>query len=185
MKNIFNLMAILTLFLITSSCSKESPDSTESKASQDSSLAFSNVSGANFTVVKSIQASNEANLLRSQDYSAIFEISKVNRNKETLQITLNFPVGCGDSKFELIWNGLTTQTSPKTIIVYLRRTSVCAGQALSTSQVLPSNSISQLLSINLTEWLGDASMGQNVTVLLCNASKKTNTNNSDILASVN
>jgi hypothetical protein len=175
-------MVILTLLLIISSCKK---DTAELKTSLDASTAFANVTGANFTVIKSIQASNDANQLRSQDYSALFEISKVDRNKESLQVTLTFPVGCGDSKFEVIWNGITTQTTPKTIIVYLRRTSVCVGQALLTSQILPSNNISQVLSFNLTEWLGDASLGQNVSVLLCNTSKKTNTDNSDIMASVN
>jgi hypothetical protein len=182
MRIIFNMLAILTLLLITSSCSKETVDS---KASLDSSLAFANVSSANFTVLKSIEASNEANQLRSPTYSALFEISKVNRNKEMLQITMTYPVGCGDSKFEVIWNGITTLATQKTVIIYLRRTSVCAGQALSSSQPLPTNGISQSLSINLTEWLGDSSLGQNVTVLLCNTSKKTNTDNSDILASVN
>ncbi|MEI6277096.1 MAG: hypothetical protein WCP08_13950 [Prolixibacteraceae bacterium] len=182
MKSIFHLIAILTLLLITSSCSKET---TETKASLDASLAFASVASTNFTVLKSIQASNEANQLRSPDYSALFEISKINRNKESLQISLTYPVGCGDSKFEVIWNGITTTTSPKTIIIYLRRTSVCAGLAASSSQALSGNSVSQVFSINLTEWLSDASLGQTVTVLLCNTSKKTNTENSDILASVN
>ena len=181
MRNIFNLTAILTLLLVTSSCSKET---TNLNTYLDATTAFANVTSANFTVVKSIQASNEANQLRSPDYSALFEISKVARNKESLQITATYPVGCGDSKFELIWNGLTT-LPPKTVIIYLRRTSVCAGQALTSSQVLPTNNISQTLSINLTEWLGDATSGQNVIVLLCNTSKKTNTDNSDIIASVN
>lgn len=181
MRNIFISMAILSLLLITWSCSKET---TNLNTKMDATNSFANVASANFTVVKSIQASNEANQLRSPDYSALFEISKVARNKESLQITAIYPVGCGDSKFELIWNGLTT-LSPKTVIIYLRRTSVCAGQALSSSQLLPANNTSQTLSINLTEWLGDATSGQNVLVLLCNTSKKTNTENSDIMASVN
>jgi hypothetical protein len=177
-------MAILTLILITSSCKKNSTESfTNNKL--DALASSSYISNANFTVLKSIEASNEANQMRSPTYSALFEISKVDRNKESLQITMTYPVGCGDSKFEVIWNGLTTQTAPKTIIIYVRRTSVCVGQALSLSQPLPTNNISQALSINLTEWLGDATLGQNVTVLLCNTSKKTNTDNSDILASVN
>jgi hypothetical protein len=180
MRNIFNLTTILTLLLVTSSCSKET---TQLNTKLDSSTFYANAASANFTVIKSIQASNEANQLRSTDYSAVFEISKVTRNKESLQITATYPIGCGDSKFELIWNGLTT-LPPKTVIIYLRRTSVCAALALTSSQTLPANSISQTLTINLTDWLGDASSGQNVIVLLCNTSKKTNTENSDILASV-
>ena len=182
MRSIFNIITILALLLMISSCKK---DAAELKTSLDATNAFASATGANYTVLKSIDASNEANQLRSPNYSAFFEISKVSRIKESLQITLDYPVGCGDSKFEVIWNGITTQTSPKTIIIYLRRTSVCAGQALSYSQPLPTNSIAQVLSINLTDWLGDATLGQNVTVLLCNTSKKTNTDNSDILASVN
>ena len=182
MRPIFNILAILTLLLNTSSCKK---DSTELKTSLDATNSFASATSTNFTVLKSIQASNEANQLRSPDYSAWFEISKINRNKESLQISLTYPVGCGDSKFEVIWNGITTTTSPKTIIIYLRRTSVCAGLAAASSQALSGNSVSQVFSINLTEWLSDASLGQTVTVLLCNTSKKTNTENSDILASVN
>ncbi len=181
MRNIFNLMAILTLFLVSSSCSKET---VQLNTKLDATNSFANATSANFTVIKSIQASNDANQFRSSDYSALFEISKVARNKESLQITATYPVGCGDSKFELIWNGLTT-LPPKTVIIYLRRTSVCAALALTSSQSLPTNSISQTFSINLTEWLGDVTSGQNVIVLLCNASKKTNTDNSDIIASVN
>ena len=182
MRSIFNIITIVTLLLISSSCKK---DAAELKSSMDATNAFASAAGANFTVLKSIDASNEANQQRSPSYSALFEIAKVDRNKESLQVTLTFPVGCGDSKFEVIWNGITTQTTPKTIIVYLRRTSVCTGLAALTSQVLPSNSVSQVLSINLTDWLGNAALGQSVSVLLCNTSKKTNTDNSDIMASVN
>ena len=151
----------MILLLTTATCKKESSETSES---------LDSFATANFSFLKSTQASNDANQLRGPVYSAIFEILKVDRNKEAIQITLSYPVGCGDSKFEIIWNGLTT-LPPSTIIIYLRRTTDCT---------VAGNSTSRILSINLADCLGDETLAQRVNIILCNPSKKANTENSDI-----
>ena len=146
------------------------------KESSVSNAALDSIARENFSFLKSLQASNEANQLRSADYSAPFEISKVERNKELLILTLTYPEGCGDSNFQLIWNGLTLLTYPETVILYLRRTTVCGSTGSSTSRIL---------NINLTTCLGDAALAQRVKIILCNSGKKANTENSDITVSSN
>lgn len=164
MKTILNILVLLSLILMAVSCKKEPAES------------FQSLSTANFVFLKSIQKSNEANEQRSSDYSALFEISKVERNKEILAITVTYPEGCGDSKFEMIWNGLTLESYPEIIFIYLRRTTDCK---------VPGSSASRILTINLTGYLGDAALAQRVKIILCNTSKKANTENSDITVSGN
>ncbi len=166
MSTIFNVTAVLTLILILVSCKKESSEQ----------LSFQNAIKASFSFLKSAQASNEANQLRSADYSALFEIAKVVRDKDLLTINVTYPDGCGDSKFEVIWNGLAMLPYPEIIFLYIRRTTDCKVEGNSTSRVL---------SINLTECLGDAALAQRVKIILCNTSKKANTENSDIPVSSN
>ena len=157
----------MILLLTMATCKKES-----SKVSEP----LDSLAAANFSFLKSIQASNEANQLRSADYSAPFEISKVERNKEFLTITVTYPEGCGDSKYKLIWNGLVLESYPEAVILYLRRTSSCGAAG---------NPTTRALSINLATCLGDAALAQRVKIILCNTSKKENTENSDIPVSSN
>ncbi|MEK7719306.1 MAG: hypothetical protein AAB347_06810 [Bacteroidota bacterium] len=162
MRRLFNLAVMMILILTTSTCKKES-----SKASEP----LESFAASNFSFLKSTQASNEANQLRSSAYSASFEISKVDRNKELLNITVTYQEGCANSKFDLIWNGLVMESFPEMIILYLRRTSDCGVDVKPATRVL---------SINLTAYLGDAALAQRVKIILCNTSKKANTENSDI-----
>jgi hypothetical protein len=167
MRRFFNFTVITILLLTTATCKKEQ---------LELSTNFDSFAAANFSFLKSIQASNEANQLRSSDYSAPFEISKVDRNKELLTITVTYPEGCGDSKFKMIWNGLVLESYPEVVFLYLRRTSTC-GEA--------GNSTTRAMSINLSASLGDAALAQRVKIILCNTSKKANTENSDIPVSSN
>ena len=167
MRRFFNLAVMMILLLTTATCKKES-----SKASE----SLDSFAAANFSFLKSIQASNEANQLRSSDYSSSFEISKVDRNKELLTITVTYPEGCNDSKFIMIWNGLVLESYPEVIILYLRRTSNCG---------VAGNPTTRALAINLSASLGDAALAQRVKIILCNTSKKANTENSDIPVSSN
>jgi len=167
MRRFSNLTVMMILLLTTATCKKES-----SKASDP----LESLATTNFSFLKSIQASNEANQQRSSDYSAPFEISKVDRNKELLTITVTYPEGCNDSKFMMIWNGLVLESYPEVIFLYLKRTSNCGAAG---------NSATQALSINLSTSLGDAALAQRVKIILCNTSKKANTENSDIPVSSN
>jgi hypothetical protein len=166
MRTIFHFTAFITLVFIVLSCKKESSDS----------LANQDFVAQNYSFLKSTQASNEANLMRSNTYSAPFEITKVDRKNNILNITVNYPDDCGDTRFEVIWNGLALESYPEIIFFYLRRTSDCKTAEKPASRVL---------SVNLAEKLGDAALAQRVKVILCNTSKKANTDNSDISVSSN
>jgi hypothetical protein len=158
-------IATLTLMFVALSCEKESQEKISAVANDL----------ANFSFLKSTQASNDANKLRSADYSAAFEISKVDRVNEILNITVTFPDPCGDSKFEVIWNGMVLESYPEIIFLYLRRTSGCTKEGNSTVRVL---------SVNLPAKLGDVALAKRVKIILCNTSKKANTENSDISTQV-
>jgi hypothetical protein len=166
MKTILRVLILTVLLSTVLSCEKESADSLSLLDSAKQEYAF----------LKNTQASNEANQLRSTSYSAAFEITKVERNKDQLNITVTYPNDCSDSRFEVIWNGLVMESYPEIVIFYIRRLSDCKTSGTTASRVL---------SINLTEKLGDAALAQRTKVLLCNASKKANTENSDISASGN
>ena len=167
MRRFFQFITLLVLAGTVVTCKKES---------SISNAPLDSIAKENFSFVKSLQASNEANQLRSADYSAPFEISKVERNNAMLTLTVTYPEGCGDSNFQLIWNGLTLETYPETVILYLRRTTVCGSTGSNTSRIL---------NINLTTSLGDAALAQRVKIILCNSGKKANSENSDITVSSN
>ena len=163
MRQWYSFAALILLLISFAGCQKEVD---KQSAALDNSFA-----AASLNFIKNIQASNEANQLRSADYSAPFEISKVERNKEMLSIAVSYPEGCGDSKFSLIWNGLMLESYPEVIFLYLRRTTVCGSSGSTTSRTL---------TLNLLTTLGDAALAQRVKIILCNGSKKANTENSDI-----
>ncbi len=166
MRTIFHFTAFVALTIMVLSCTKESSDSS----------AYQDFVAQNYSFLKNTQASNEANLMRSDTYSDPFEITKVERKNNILNITVTYPDDCGDTKFEVIWNGLTLESYPEIIFFYLRRTSDCKTAEKQSVRVL---------SVNLTERLGDAALAQRVKVVLCNTSKKANTENSDISVSSN
>ncbi|MCK9639052.1 MAG: hypothetical protein M0R39_04010 [Prolixibacteraceae bacterium] len=167
MRQLFNIAVVMLLLMTTSTCNKES---------EKASVPLDNAAFASLGFLKSIQASNDANQLRSPDYSASFEISKVDRKNNNLTITVTYPIGCGDSRFQIIWNGLVLESYPEVIFLYLRRTTACGTTGDSTSRVL---------SINLNACLGDTDLAQRVKIILCNTSKKANSENSDIPVSSN
>jgi hypothetical protein len=166
MKGFFNLRVMVVLLVLAVSCTKE----------EVSRTSYDSIAAQSFGFLRNAQASNEANQMRSADYSAPFEITKIERVKDLLNVTLTYPDGCSDSRFTLIWNGLVLETYPETVIFYLRRTSDCK---------VAGTQVSRVFTINLTQCLGDASMAQRARIILCNASKKANTENSDIPISSN
>ena len=170
MKSIVFVLVWLLLMASVVSCKKETSEA----------MASDSIARSSFTFLKSVQASNDANLLRSADYSAPFEIAKVVREKESLSITVTYPEGCGDSEFEIIWNGytngLTTVSYPEIVFLYLKRSTHCA---------VSGNISSRVLQVNLAACLGSSALAGSAKVMLCNTSKKANTENSDIAVSSN
>src|SRR5690554_6743973 len=66
----------------------------------------------NYTLVKNSALSHEAKNNRSETYSASFEIESVERINDLLLINILYQVGCTNSKFEIIWDGLIMESYP-------------------------------------------------------------------------
>lgn len=160
---VFTMLAVLLSFF--GSCSKDATNKDESNDTQV-------MDKGSYTFQKSAVKYNEAKEKRSEEYSAPFEISKVERVRNTLNITVSYLQGCEESKFEVIWNGIINFTYPATIAIIVKRTTGNCGALGET--------IKQVLPIDLVECIGDSSLVREANILVSNASKKPNTDNSDV-----
>ncbi len=165
MKTIFKALLVVTLLFMAVACKKEETLS---------NLAANGLVKSGFNFLNSAQASNEANQLRSSTYSALFEITKVERNKDILYVTVTFQGNCAENNFVVIWNGLVMESNPEALFLYLKRTATNCNVA--TVYI----SASRVLTLDMTQLLGNTALAQRVKIILCNASKKANTDNSDI-----
>jgi hypothetical protein len=165
MKQMYVISVLTGLLLFTSSCSKDLSNGSSNQIMDKGTYSF----------LKSAQVYNEAKQNRSEEYSASFDISKVERIGDTLNITVSFLLGCEVSKFEVVGNGITMMTYPATIALIIKRSTSNCGTLGDT--------IKQVLSINLVECIGDASLVKDANILVSNASKKPNTDNADIAIS--
>ena len=165
MKNIILSLAISVFVLIGTSCSKILSDNSATGNPQV-------IVKGNYSFLKSAQLFIQAEQNRSAAFSAPFEISKVERSNDSLKVTVTFLHGCAVSNFDVIWSGLALQTYPETIVLILRRTASNCGTLGSAA--------SQVLSINLTECLGDAALATDTRIIVSNASETADTANGDI-----
>ena len=165
MKKMYVISVLTGLLLFISSCSKD-------LANNDSSKDAQILDKGTYSFLKSAKIYNEANQNRSEDYSASFDISKVERIGDTLNVTVSFLQGCEVSKFEVIWNGTIMESYPEMTILFVKRTTDNCGTQ--------SDTISQVLSINLPEIIEDKALAQRINIIVSNASKKPNSDNADI-----
>jgi len=165
MKNIILALSIAALILISPSCSRILSDNNTSGNPQT-------LVKGNFTFLKNAQLFIQAEQNRSPTYSALFDIFKVERSNDSLYITLSYLQGCAVNNFDVIWSGLALQTYPETIVLILRRTA-------SNCSTL-GNAASQVLSINLAECLGDATLAKDARIVISNASETADATNADI-----
>lgn len=163
---VITMLAVLLLFL--GSCSK---DTTNNDRSNDTQV----LDKGSYTFQKSAVTYNEAKEKRSEEYSAPFEISKIERVGDSLNITLSYLQGCEESKFDVIWDGIVNFTYPATIVLIVKRSTGNCGALGDT--------IKQVLSIDLVECIGDSSFIKDANILVSNASKKPNSDNSDVIIS--
>jgi len=165
MKNIILSLSICVLIFIGLSCSKILSDNSTSGNPQT-------IVKGNYTFLKSAQLFIQAEQNRSADFSAPFDISKVEKSNDSLKVTVTFLQGCAVSNFDVIWSGLALQTYPETIVLILRRTASNCGPLGSAA--------SQVLSINLAECLGDTSLATEARIVVSNASVTADATNADI-----
>ena len=127
----------------------------------------------NYTLVKNSLFSHEAKSKRSELYSASFEIESVERVENNLNINIVFQVGCTNSKYEIIWDGLVMESYPPQARIYVKRT---------ISDCIYIDAIDRLtLSLDLNELAEKSGNDQilEAIITVSNASKKQNTENSD------
>lgn len=168
MKKMYVTMTLTVLLLIAGACSKDVTNDNSSGGDQI-------LNKGNYTFLKSTAIYNDAKENRSEDYSAPFEITKVEKIDNTLNITVSFLKGCKVSKFDVIWNGIILQTYPQIIGLIVKRTA--------DNCVTSEDTETQVLSIDLIECIGDTSLVNDASIIVSNASKKPDTSNADITIS--
>jgi hypothetical protein len=165
MRHLYQMLVLTGLFLFISSCIKENKDLSNPEV----------LDKGTYTFLKSAGLASEASENRSEEYSAAFDITKVERKDDTLKITVSFLKGCEINKFQIIWNGTVLYSFPPMINLFVKR---------STENCRPSqDTISQILKINLAECIGNKSLIKEANFIVSNASKKLNSTNSDITIS--
>ncbi len=160
-------MAFPVLLMVIGACSK---DLTNGDTSNDYK-----VEKGDFTFLKSATTFKQAKEKRSDVYSDEFEIDKVERIGDTLNITVSYYEGCETNKFEVIWNGFIMESYPEMTIFFVKRTTDNCGTqgALKT----------QVLSLSLTEILEDEALAKRINVTVSNASKNANEEDADVFVS--
>ena len=167
MKKTNFLMVVSILLIVTGGCSK---DSMNSNAPDEYKLEK-----GDFMFLKNADTYALAKEQRSDNYSAEFEIDKVERIADTMNITVSYHEGCGTNKFEVIWDGTIMESYPEMTIFFVKRTATNCGTqgALKT----------QVLSLRLTEIIENEALAKRISITVSNASKTANAENSDVAIS--
>ena len=167
MKKTYLLIAFPILLIIAGACSKD--------IMNDGTSGDYKLEKGNFTFLKSADTYKQAKEERSDGYSDEFEIDKVERIGDILNITVSYFEGCETNKFEIIWNGTIMESYPEMTIFFVKRTADNCGTqgALKT----------QVLSLNLIEIIEDEALAKRISITVSNASKKVNTENADVAIS--
>ena len=162
------IISLTAIILLAGSCSKD-------PLVNDSQKGYLALDKGNYNFLKSEQLFNEVKLNRSDGYSGSFEIVKVERIREILNITVSFIRGCEVNKFDVVWDGLIMESYPEMLRLLIKRSSAC--------NITSGETISIVLSINLADCIGDKALAERATIIISNASKSANTDNADIAVS--
>lgn len=165
---IFNLI-LLAGIIVFSSCNKEVYDD------NDDSIVPKAMENYNF--YKSAKMYNEAQDLRSGNYSDAFEIEKVERTGNLLNITLSYQGNCETNKFDVIWDGILLESWPmQTQLIIKRSVSNCDDKGVKK----------EILSIDLVELIDDKVLVEGTIFYVSNGSKTPDEANADaVVTNVN
>ena len=169
MKKMYLIIMATGMLLTAISCSKDENDEKDPTPVT--------IEKGNYTFLKNTGLYREAQRDRSESYSAPFEIEEVKRTGDIMEITVSFPAGCETNKFEVIWDGTIMESYPPQTRIFVKRTaSGCAGTDEITTEVL-SVDLEALIFKGHDEQLKEA------IIIVSNASKKPDTQNSDNVSS--
>ncbi len=162
-------LVLLAGIMVFSACNKESNDG------NDGSIVPKAMENYNF--YKSAKIYNEAQELRSKNYSDAFEIEKVERTGNLLNVTLTYLGNCETNKFDVIWDGLIAESWPmQTRLIIKRSASSCDDKTLKK----------EILSIDLVELIGDKVLTEETVFYISNGSKTPDEANADaVVTNVN
>lgn len=162
-------LVLLAGIMVFSACNKETNDD------NDGSIVPKAMENYNF--YKSAKMYNEAQKLRSENYSNAFEIEKVERTGNLLNVTLAYLGNCETNKFDVIWDGLIAESWPmQTRLIIKRSASSCDDKALKK----------EILSIDLVELIGDKVLAEGTVFYVSNGSKTPDEANADaVVTNVN
>ena len=112
---------LLGSIIVFSSCSKNN----------DKELVVPHA-GENFNFYESANLYKEAQKLRSKSYSDAFEIEKVERIDNLLNITVSYQGNCETSKFDIIWDGMLLFSWPMQANLIIKRDATNCGNEIKT-----------------------------------------------------
>lgn len=171
MKDFFFYVLIATLLFGIGSCEKSDSEIVDP--------APYTVENENYTFHKNTGVYLNAQKNRSESYSHSFEIESVKRTGNIMQVNVVFPAGCTNNQFEIIWDGKIMESHPVQTRVFVKRMA---------EECVDSEEKERLaLELDLDELIfkkGDDQL-QNAVIIVSNASKKPNMENSDIPVSSN
>ena len=161
----FNLIVLVGIIVFTS-CSKEDDVSHGKKYPVP-------IIQENFNFYKSAELYSDAQRMRSESYSDVFEIEKVERVGNRLDVTVSYKGNCEINKFDVIWDGIIMESWPvQTRIMIKRSTSNCDSDGEIKKEIL---------SIDLVELIGDTVLVEGAIFHVSNASKTPDEANADTI----
>lgn len=159
---IFKFILLFGIIFFSSSCNNDSLDK-----GKDS---FVPKIMENYDFYKNAEMYNNAKEMRSKKYSSAFDIEKVERKGEMLNVTLTYLGRCETNKFDVIWDGILMESWPmQTRLIIKRSASNCDDKLLKK----------ETLSINLLELMDDKVLVEGTVFHVSNGSKTQDEENAD------
>lgn len=158
----FKFILLVGIIFYSSSCNKDSLDKNKD--------SFEPKVMENYNFYENAEMYNNAQKLRSKDYSSAFDIEKVERDGKMLNVTLAYLGKCEINKFDVIWDGILMESWPmQTLLIIKRSASNCDDSMLKK----------EVLSIDLMEFIGDKALVEGTVFYISNGSKTPDEENAD------
>ena len=156
---------LLIIPFLMSACNKEEGEDVNMKVED------------NYNFYTSNSMYNEAQHLRSDEYSDLFEIESVERKDNDLYVTISYNDNCDQNEFNVIWNGTVMESYPYQIGLIITRE---AGNCSAEDEI-----VTETLVIDLAELIGDEVLVNETLFHVANGSKLPGEENADIEVTIN
>ena len=133
----------------------------------------------NYTFLKNADTYQEVQRKRLEDGLSDFEIEKVERTGNSIEITVLISNQCTVNEFEVIWDGNIMESYPPQTRIFVNRITDGCNDSGETETMVLVVDLEELIFKDNDPQLEEA------IVIVSNASKKPNTQNADIPVSAN